>query len=549
MHRALQAHFMHTQSRTISRTLAACCCCALLAHSAAAQQPPRPKLFTPGPATKPSRDAAPRTVSLERVREGLDELKELLAARHAYSVIAPVPDAAFEEALAHATRIATLRAEQSTDGASITHDELGEVLALVLAQSIDGHGSIGAGRFPRIGPALPVVLEPWEDASRAGETPLIVLNADRTPLVAASPTHTLLLAMDGVSTADWLQSARRFVPKGTKQLQDRWASGLLLSMPLVRRWRDIPAPHDLPVLLKLGDSAGKLPPIEIELPLRNVPDSPLPWPARPSGMLDDNIAYLRLPAMIGDTKGLRDVRRMLDSFAPLPGAKVQAKALIIDLRNNGGGARDLIPLLADALLPAGQGPIVFTASRVLKLKNETELQQKERTENRDIYTRDDIRWNAAQRAAIDAFVEQYKPAVAVPDDRFAPLHFGLLTPASPGTSTGNSPVITGPIVVLMNGGCFSAADVCLAALAEFPNVTLMGQPSAGGSGYAEHVQFMQGFAWARLSTMATFRKDGSLFDGVGITPDVLVAPAATDFVAGGTDSMLEAAKTYLRERM
>lgn len=529
---------------TILFSLALC-----LSSAVAQEDPPRPKLFQPGTLKAPKPSPAVKGVSIERVQQGLEELKTLLATRHAYSAIAPVPEEAFTAALARARELEAQRVtdqdpNREDDQRFITLDELGEVLSLVLAQSIDGHGSLSAGRFPRIGPALPLTLEPWEDATRTGETPIIALTPNRLPLDAESPTHTLLAAIDGKPAAEWLAAARKYVPKGTRQLQDRWAVGILPSIPLLRRWLDVPPPFDLPVLIKLADHEGKKPPIELEIALRSVPDAPTPWPDRESTMLQDGIAYLRLPSMIGHTSGLKEVRRTLDGFANPKQKGGPARALIIDLRNNGGGARDLIPLLADALLPKDNPPIVFTASRVLKLPGETVLEQKERTEHRDIYTRDDIRWNNAQRAAIDAFVAQYNPKTVIPEDRFAPLHFGLLSP-----SRDAKPVINGPIVVLMNGGCFSAADVCLAALAEFPNVTLMGQPSAGGSGFAEPVSIMGGLAQGRLSTMATFRKDGSLFDGVGISPDILVPTKPTDHIAGSTDTQLEAALAHLKSQL
>lgn len=522
--------------------LAACASLAI----AQSTPPSRPKLFTPNPARSPQTTPRAERVELPQVEQALAELQTLLATRHAYSVIAPVPQSHFDKALAHARTLATKAAPDADTPPSITFDELGEVLALALAGSIDGHGSVGAGRFPRSRPALPVLLQPWEDAQHEGPTRVLALRADRSPLSADHPSHTQLLAIDGIPTQDWLQAASRFVPSGTRALRDRWSLGLLSSLPIARRWLDVPPPHDLPAMLTLGDPLDpSTKPAHIEIALRNVPDEPVPFPQTSSGMLDGAIAYLRLPSMIGDVPGLREVRRTLDGFANPSQPGGPARALIIDLRGNGGGARDLIPLLADALLPAGHPPIVFTASRVLVLPNETELQRKERTENRDIYLRSDVRLSPAQRDAIDGFLASYTPQVTVPDDRFAPLYFGLLTPAG----EGRGPVISGPIVALMDGGCFSAADVCLAALAEFPSVTLMGQPSAGGSGYAESMSLFQGKAWARLSTMATFRKDGSLFDGKGITPDVLVPAAPTDFVKGGTDSVLEFAKAYLRNKL
>ena len=50
----------------------------------------------------------------------------------------------------------------------------------------------------------------------------------------------------------------------------------------------------------------------------------------------------------------------------------------------------------------------------------------------------------------------------------------------------------------------------------------------------------------RLSTMASFRPDGTHYDGIGVEPDRVVMPLPTDFLVGGTDSVLEAALDFLR---
>ena len=47
--------------------------------------------------------------------------------------------------------------------------------------------------------------------------------------------------------------------------------------------------------------------------------------------------------------------------------------------------------------------------------------------------------------------------------------------------------------------------------------------------------------------MASFRTDGNLYDTVGVAPDVLIEPVATDFI-GATDTQLDAALELLELR-
>jgi len=44
--------------------------------------------------------------------------------------------------------------------------------------------------------------------------------------------------------------------------------------------------------------------------------------------------------------------------------------------------------------------------------------------------------------------------------------------------------------------------------------------------------------------MASYRRDGSLYDGHGVAPDVRVEPLASDFI-GKTDRQLDAALALL----
>ena len=72
------------------------------------------------------------------------------------------------------------------------------------------------------------------------------------------------------------------------------------------------------------------------------------------------------------------------------------------------------------------------------------------------------------------------------------------------------------------------------------NVTLMGTPSDGGSGRSETLRLHHSLIELHTSTMASFRADGSLYDGRGVALDVEMKPTATDFI-GKTDTILDAA--------
>lgn len=129
-------------------------------------------------------------------------------------------------------------------------------------------------------------------------------------------------------------------------------------------------------------------------------------------------------------------------------------------------------------------------------------------------------------------------------DDFLPQRFGaVLSPADPSRNIGDRPV-----VVLMDEGSFSATDLFLGAMSLAPNVTLMGVPSAGGSGRSREFVLPNTRLTVILSTMASFRPDGRLYDGVGITPNIMV-PRTVEGLANGRDEQMATALRYLLERI
>jgi C-terminal processing protease CtpA/Prc len=104
-----------------------------------------------------------------------------------------------------------------------------------------------------------------------------------------------------------------------------------------------------------------------------------------------------------------------------------------------------------------------------------------------------------------------------------------------------------PVVVLLNARCFSATDIFLAGLKGMKGVTLIGTPSGGGSALVQDVQLGETPFRVRIGSMASFQADGTLFDGNGVRPDVVVEPVP-EYHIGGKDNVLEAAVQRLRKR-
>jgi len=109
----------------------------------------------------------------------------------------------------------------------------------------------------------------------------------------------------------------------------------------------------------------------------------------------------------------------------------------------------------------------------------------------------------------------------------------------------NSPVYTGPMFVLTDGGCASACEDFVMPLRFNGRATVLGERTSGSTGQP----YMHGFDEQmsfRVSTKRAYFPDGSQFEGVGIQPNIELAPTAADLRAG-RDPVLERAEALAAE--
>ncbi len=103
--------------------------------------------------------------------------------------------------------------------------------------------------------------------------------------------------------------------------------------------------------------------------------------------------------------------------------------------------------------------------------------------------------------------------------------------------------LTMPTVVLLDHATFSAAEDFLVAIDAIPHVTFVGRPSGGSTGQPLVFE-LPGGGRARICTKRDTYPDGREFVGVGVRPDVVVEPTVED-VRAGRDVMLERAVALL----
>lgn len=198
-------------------------------------------------------------------------------------------------------------------------------------------------------------------------------------------------------------------------------------------------------------------------------------------LVADSVAYLRIP-YFGEE---RYEKRALELVGSTYGG---ARALVLDLRGNGGGST---PWKLRKALTGGRG-------RRWKVRH------------------DNARPSLMQRVGAPVVIR----AARVPRFR-------------------------GRVVVLTDGGCYSACEDLIGGMRGLRHVTVVGDTTGGSTGQPIVTSFGNGMN-ARVSARRYLLPDGSPFEGVGVAPDVAV-PRTVESLRDGSDPALERAAALARQ--
>ena len=213
---------------------------------------------------------------------------------------------------------------------------------------------------------------------------------------------------------------------------------------------------------------------------------------------ENSVAYVSIPSFAGaqyEQAALAYVKQFQS-----------AKTLIIDVRGNGGGSTpgDLTDALSDR-------PYRFWAeASPMNVGIFNERAQEARQQPKDGPGSEEI------KGYYEAYTEiANRPMVCWPASSNTPEH----------------PLYKGKLLLLTDGGCFSACEDFLVPFKDNKRGTLIGETTGGSSGQSFHYDFGNGMSF-HVSTKREFFPDGSLFEGIGIRPDIEVTPTVADLAAG-----------------
>jgi carboxyl-terminal processing protease len=254
----------------------------------------------------------------------------------------------------------------------------------------------------------------------------------------------------------------------------------------------------LPDHFTIALSDGRTVVIRRDIPRASAPQPPLDVTSR---TLDHGaVGYIRIPSF-GEAK-------YEEAAINAVHAMHSAKTLIIDVRGNGGGNTPI--KLLGALMDE---PFAFW-----------------RSVYRVSYALPDARVAMAQhdsafytRQAFVPYSDVTGTFVTKPSDIVRP----------------DAGAYTGKVVILTDRRCASACEDFVAPFHENHRALIVGDTTYGSSGQPYYEQFDNGM-WFRVQVQRVQWPDGSLFEGVGVPPDVRAVEPPSDLTSG-QDSVLQRA--------
>ncbi len=240
-----------------------------------------------------------------------------------------------------------------------------------------------------------------------------------------------------------------------------------------------------------------------------------------SKIVAQNIGYINIPEMYDyDEVEENFIKNAFRSLS-------DTKALIIDIRNNPGGGREILQTFARYIVQAKQSPWVANVAYLRTDKNI--IGDEESMSARYLYSYNAEKLSDHDRNAIDQFNKDLKLQKTVDTSKFSSPFYMVL---HNGKETYKQPVY-----ILVNEESFSAASVFASAFKGLPNIKIVGETTDGSSGNSKIVYLKNSNIKIVVSTMLSFQRNGKTLDGNGTIPDIVIQ-ADDNQILNGYDTQL-----------
>jgi len=429
-------------------------------------------------------------------------------------------------------------------------ENFGLFITNTLAKIGDRHSALNGIRGYSLNESLflPFVYAPVNDK-------VVVLNYDQDEtLKILNPNFPYLKKIDGLDIDEFLQKTRpedikapeeTYFTLAVRDIRDIQKNYLLLDKPLKRE-----------VEVTLSDATFQKDTV-LEFPIIGRSERQRPWdekferdylfikdedfnqPKNIAGLfsLDDNIAYIKLPEMVSKDEApiLFD---KVNSF--MKSIQNDSEALIIDVRANGGGTRDLLYEFAKYLIHPDSVHVV----NIVKQRGPLPLPKdyKESLHSRFLYSFSEL--DDGEQKKVTGFLKNFNPMYELDNTKYSKYYFGLLNVDK---LSAQGLYYNKPVYILANEKTFSAASVFVSAFKGIPNIKIVGVTTDGSSGNSDWVDLPNSKLFGKISTMVSFQKNGKVLDGYGTTPDIKIERDMSQ-VLWQSDTQLEKLKALIKEK-
>lgn len=252
----------------------------------------------------------------------------------------------------------------------------------------------------------------------------------------------------------------------------------------------------------------------------------------------NNIGYMSIPAMISREGKYGNLYRYVDTKMY---EYKDTDAIIIDLRNNGGGTREFLWQLAPYFLSPDAKPWV---ANVAKIRSDQLISEDMGSmRGRYLFNYYSEHLTGADREEIDVFMKNFKAEWEYDPTRFSDNFFMVLN-----HHLGEDHYYYDkPVYILVNERSFSAASVFTTAVKGMGKVQIAGICTDGSSGRSRKHDMNHSKINLKLSSMISMQRNGKTLDTNGTEPDIKI-PKDLDQVLGKKDSQLEVLIKYIEEK-
>ncbi|MFZ6665708.1 S41 family peptidase [Peijinzhouia sedimentorum] len=403
--------------------------------------------------------------------------------------------------------------------------DFGLFITKALAKIGDRHSSLTTIRGFDLNETLflPFVYAPEKDK-------VVVLDLDQNEdYKILHPKFPYLKEIDGIDINDFLKKTSPEDTKAPKEtyftmavrdIRDIQKNYILLDKPLPKeielRLSDARLQNDTVLIVPVIDRSKRLRPWDeqFEREYIGVKDEDFNKPEIIDNLfsIKDDIAYIRLPEMANKEEAPLLFEK-LNLF--MQSIQNNSKALIIDVRSNGGGTRDLMYEFAKYLIHPDSIYVVNVTRQRGPLPLPVEY--RESLNSRFLFSFSELDLRKQKR--VTEFLKTFKPMHELDRKKYSEYYFGLMDGkelAEP------SFYYNKPIYILANEKTFSAASVFVSVFKGIPNVQIVGVTTDGSSGNSEWFDLPNSKLFGKISTMVSFQKDGKILDGYGTEPDIKI---------------------------